>query len=391
MAKNISVGIDIGTYQVKVMVAERSTSKNALLNILGTGYAESRGLRYGYIVNRGDIIKGIKKALGQAEKSSGIRIKRAFLGIGGVTLEGTISNGGTMITRADTEITELDVERVTEESEAALLKKISPNRKIVHTIPIEYKIDKKTLHGRPIGMRGEKLEVKTLSITYMDQHLNDLIQAVEDAGVEVEDVVASPLAASLVTLTRTQKIAGSVLVNIGAETVSLVVFENNLPISLKVFPIGGADITNDIALRLKIPIEEAEQIKLGQLTGSHYSQKELEETVMARLSDIFELIEDHLKKLGKNGLLPAGIILTGGSSGIGAIEDFAKTSLKLPSKIAEVNFTSGLKNTIKDSSWAVAYGLCILGLSDEETESFGLKIARETGTSLLTWIKQFLP
>ena len=389
--KNISVGIDIGTYQVKVMVAERSASNNALLNILGTGFSESRGLRYGYIVNKGDIIKGIKKALNQAEQTSGVKIKKAFLGIGGVTLEGTISTGSTMITRADMEITDLDVERVMEESEEALVKKISPNRKIVHTIPIEYKIDKKILHGRPVGMKGEKLEVKTLSITYMEQHLNDLMQAVEDAGVEIEDVVASPLAASLVILNRTQKIAGSVLVNIGAETVSLVVFENNLPISLKVFPIGGTDITNDIALRLKVPIEEAEAIKVGRLTGTHYSQKELEDTVTARLSDIFELIEDHLKKLGKNGLLPAGIILTGGSSSIGTIENFAKSFLKLPSKIAEVNFSSGLKNTIKDSSWAVAYGLCILGLSEEETESFGIKIARETGSNILAWIKQFLP
>jgi cell division protein FtsA len=301
-----------------------------------------------------------------------------------------MSQGSTIITKADQEITEFDVERVIEESEESLAKKISPNRKIVHTIPVEYKIDKKILHGRPVGMHGEKLEVKTLSITYMEQHLNDLMQAIEDAGVEVEDVVASPLAASLVTLSQTQKIAGSVLVNIGAETVSLVVFENNLPISLKVFPIGGTDITNDIALRLKIPIEEAEQIKMGQLTGTHYSQKELEETIMARLSDIFELIEDHLKKLGKNGLLPAGIILTGGTSGIGAIEDFAKDSLKLPSKIAEINFSTSIKNTIRDSSWAVAYGLCILGLS-EESESFGTRIIIETRNNLLSWIKQFLP
>jgi len=267
---------------------------------------------------------------------------------------------------------------------------MSPNRKVVHTIPIEYKIDKKTLHGRPTGMKGGKLEVKTLSITYMDQHLNDLMQAVEEVGVEIEDVIASPLAASLVTLSRTQKIAGSVLVNIGAETVSLVVFENNLPISLKVFPIGGTDITNDIALRLKVPIEEAEKIKIGHLTGTHYSQKELEDTVLARLSDIFELVEDHLKKLGKNGLLPAGIILTGGSSSIRAIEEFAKSSLKLPSKIANLNFSNGTQNIIKDSSWAVAYGLCILGLSDE-SESFGIKIAKQTGNNLLNWIKQFLP
>ena len=388
--KNISVGIDIGTHQVRVMITERSQSKSIPLNILGTGFAESKGLRYGYIVNREDITKSIKKAIVQAEKSSGIKIKRGNLGVGGVTLEGNISTGSTMISKADMEITELDVQNVIENSEQALIKKISPNRKIIHTIPIEYKIDKKLLHGRPSGMKAEKLEVKTLSITYMEQHLNDLIQAVENAGIEVEEIVASPLAASLVTLSRTQKIAGSVLVNIGAETVSLVVFEDDLPISLKVFPIGGTDITNDIALRLKVPIEEAEQIKVGQLTGTHYSQKELEETVLARLSDIFELVEDHLKKLGKNGLLPAGIILTGGGVGLHTIEGFAKSSLKLPSKIAELNFSTDQNGAIRDSSWAVVYGLCILGLIDE-TESFGIKMARQTGNKLLDWIKQFLP
>jgi cell division protein FtsA len=390
MARNISVGIDIGTYQVKIMVAETSPARTPPLHILGTGFSESKGLRYGYIVNQQDISRSIKKALEQAERSSGTKIKRAYLGVGGVTLEGVNSTGATMISKADSEITDLDVERVLAASEESLVKSISPNRKIIHTIPIEYKIDKKPLLGRPTGMKGEKLEIKTLSLTYMDQHLNDLIQAVEDVGVEVEDVVASPLAASLVTLTRTQKIAGSVLVNIGAETVSLVVFENNIPISLKVFPIGGTDITNDIALGLKIPIEEAEQIKLGSLTGAHYSQKELDEIILARLSDIFELVEAHLKKIGKDGLLPAGIILTGGSSGIQTIEDFAKATLKLPSKIAHLNFSKGAKSVIRDSSWAVSYGLCILGLS-EESESFGIKLAKRTGGNVLNWVKQFLP
>lgn len=372
------------------MMAGRSEKKDELLSILGTGLVGSYGLRYGYIVNKGDVVRAIKKAIGQAEKSSGNKIRKAYLGISGITLEGTQSTGNAVISRADMEITDLDVKKAIEDSEQNLLKKLSPNRKIIHTIPIEWKIDKKLLYGRPSGITGEKLEVKTLSITYMDQHLNDLIQAIEEAGVEVEDVVASPIAASLVTLTRTQKIAGSVLANIGAETLSLIVFENNLPISLKVFAIGGNDITNDIALRLKIPIEEAEQIKTGQLTGTHYPPKELEQTISARLLDIFELIEDHLKKIGKNGLLPAGIIMTGGTSSIRTIEKSAKDSLKLPSKIAEISFRKGNKNNFIDSSWAVAYGLCVLGLS-EEPESFGIKMARRTGSSLLNWIKQFLP
>ena len=152
MTKNIRVGIDIGTYQVKVMMAGRSEKKDELLSILGTGLVGSYGLRYGYIVNKGDVVRAIKKAIGQAEKSSGNKIRKAYLGISGITLEGTQSTGNAVISRADMEITDLDVKKAIEDSEQNLLKKLSPNRKIIHTIPIEWKIDKKLLYGRPSGI-----------------------------------------------------------------------------------------------------------------------------------------------------------------------------------------------------------------------------------------------
>lgn len=390
MAKKIAVGIDIGTNRIKVMVAERISSKSGdPLEILGTGIAESNGLRYGYIVNKGDVVKSLRKALSQAEKAAGMRIKSAYLAVGGVTLEGVEAEGSAVISRADSEITDLDIEKAVKEAERNLEKEISQNKRILHTIPLEYKIDGKKLHGRPQGLKGGKLEVKILAVTYLGQHLDDLVEAVEEARVEVRDVVASPIAASLVTLTKAQKIAGCVLSNIGAETVSIAVFENNMPISLKIFPIGSNDITNDIALGLKIPIEEAEQIKTGKLGGSHFSQKELGEIISARLSDIFELIQAHLKQIGKNGLLPAGIILTGGGSGIQTIEDIAKISLSLPSKTARISF-AGMRTSVKDSSWAVAYGLCILGLS-EEGESSGINVVKETGGSILKFVQKFLP
>ncbi len=186
---------------------------------------------------------------------------------------------------------------------------------------------------------------------------------------------------------------GCVLANIGAETVSIVVFENNIPISLEVFPIGSTDITNDIALGLKIPLEEAEEIKLGNTSNESFSKKKLEEIVEARLSDIFELIEAHLKKIGRSGLLPAGIIITGGGSGLGSLEDFAKLSLKLPSRIASFTMSGNFKSPIKDATWAVAYGLCILGFSsaNEDSQSSGFKMVKRTQKSLTEWVKQFLP
>lgn len=391
MSKNISVGIDIGSYQIKVVVSEAVKEKEKTSpKIIGVGYAESRGLRHGYILNQEEVASSLRAAVGQAEKASGVKIRKAFVSIGGVGLSGITSSGTIIISRADYEITDLDVRKVTEASLSEIPKTLSVNRKVMHTVPIQFKVDGKPIYGKPVGMKGTKLEVKTLFITSLENHFNDLVETLGEAGIEVEDVVAAPIAASLVTLSKTQKIAGCVLANIGSETVSIAVFENSIPISIEVFPFGGNDITNDIALGLKIPLEEAEDLKRGAITGVTYPKKKLDEIIAARLSDIFELIEAHLKKIGRNGLLPAGIVLTGGSSGIETIEDLAKAALRLPSRIAAVNFGEN-KTQVKDASWSVAFGLCILGLSEEDQGLNGIKIAKKAGGDVMGWLKQFLP
>jgi len=392
MAKNFAVGIDIGTYRVKIMVIENPKVERGSPRIIGTGFSDSRGLRHGYIINQSDIIRSIKNALRQAEKTSGVKIKDALLSVGGIGLGSVTTNASVVISRADLEITELDLEKAIDASRSEIPQSVALNRKIIHTIPISYKVDGKPVLGMdPIGMKGTRLEIKTLFIICLENHLDDLVQAVEEAGVEVLDVVASPLAASLVTLSKTQKIAGCVLANIGSETVSIVVFENNIPISLEIFPIGSNDITNDIALGLKTPLEEAERIKLGSITSSTYSKKKLEEIIAARLSDIFELIETHLKKIGRSGLLPAGIILTGGGSGIHLIEEVAKSSLNLPSKITPLQWGATTKETIKDAEWGVTYGLCLLGLHTETGNTFGVEMAKRAKSNIISWLKQFLP
>lgn len=390
MSRNIITGIDIGTYQVKIVIAEHVKGKGKHFpRIIGTGISESKGLRHGYIINQSDVIKSIRDATAQAEHAAKVKIKHAFLSVGGVGLEEIRSRGEAIISRADSEITDLDIKKALDDSEKKAKQRIL-NRKIIHVIPLTYKIDGQKVLGRAVGMQGSKLEVETLFITSFEQHLNDLIQAVEEAGIEVDDVMASPIAASLVTLTKAQKMAGCVLANIGSETVSMVVFEDNIPISLKVFPIGSTDITNDIALGLKVSIEEAEQIKKGAITSTQYPKKRLDEIILARLSDIFELIENHLKKIGKNELLPAGIILTGGGSGIATIEDLARAALKLPSRLAFPRF--GEQSKVKDASWAVVYGLCIWGLTaDDDGGPVGIELAQRTGNRLIELFKRFLP
>ncbi len=402
MSRSHITGIDIGTYYVKVVIAvegdDTETSGPANFpKIIGTGMAESRGLRHGYITNVREVSRSIRKALDEAERRSGVRVKKAFVSVGGIGLGSITSTSSIMVTRADSEVTALDIKRLGEQCEKDIPPTASLNQKILHDIALQYKIDGKVVLGNPEGMKASRLEVKMLYITCLERHLDDLIQAVQEAGVDVQDVMAAPMAASLVTLSKAQKVAGCVLANIGAETVTIAVFENSVPVSLEVFPIGSTDITNDIALGLKVPLEEAEQIKVGAITGNSYPRKKLEEIIEARLSDIFELIEAHLKKVGRSGLLPAGIVITGGGAGLGTIEDMARVSLRLPSRVGSVSFSFSDKlkdkQNFRDASWAVAYGLCIFGLHAEEDAPIStfststIRAAKKIGD----WFKQFLP
>lgn len=387
MSSETIVGIDVGTYQVKVVVVKKSKDKKNLPQIIGTGFAESRGLRNGYIINDSDVTRSVRSAVMQAEKSSGVSIKKVYMSMGGIGLDEIRSHGEVITSRADSEITQIDIDKVIQNSEEHIIETI-PNRKIMHSIPLSFKVDGEDVLGRPQGMKGTKLEVETLFVTTFEQHLNDLVAAIENTGLTVEDIMASPLAGSLVMTTKAQKRAGCVLANIGAETVSIVVFEDGNPISIKVFPLGSNDITNDIALGLKIPLEEAEKIKRGSISSANYSKRKLDEIISARLIDIFELIDSHLKTLKRDGLLPAGIIITGGGSGVATTQDLARATLRLPSRIATLD--PGQNGKVKDASWAVAYGLCIWGASGDGDEHH-VGFNKKTKNTFMRWVSQFLP
>lgn len=389
MAQHYITGIDVGTFQVKVVIVSDGGEKgsSSLPQIIGTGYAESRGLRNGYIINENDVVRSVRNAVAQAEKASGVKVKHAYISMGGIGLDEIHAHGEAITSRADSVITQADIDKAVEACEESIQDKI-PNKKVIHAIPLQFTVDGEKVHGRPHDLKGTKLEVEVFFVTAFEQHLNDLVTAIESIGIKVDDVMASPLAGSLVMLTKAQKRAGCVLANIGAETVSIVVFENNTPISLKVFPIGSNDITNDIALGLKVTLDEAEKIKRGGMSSTPYSKKKLDEIISARLTDIFELIDAHLRKIKRDGLLPAGVILTGGGSGITSVQDLARVSLRLPSKIATLDPAQNGK--VRDASWAVGYGLCIWGMTGTEEES-GINLARHTGNTILNWFKQFLP
>lgn len=362
MAQKIYTGIDIGTHQVKVVIAAAPQSPDSPMQILATASSSSKGMRHGYIVDAKEVARAVRSAVDRASHAARVPVKAARVGMGGVSLEEVRAQAEITLTQSGGIVTAKDIERVIDESEKRALSRLT-NRAIIHVIPLEFRIDGTSISGRPSGLQGNRLGVDTMLLTMLAQHHDDLIEAVEMAGIEVEGVMASPLAASLVTLNKAQKTAGVVLANIGAETLSIVVFDGDKPISLKVFPIGSNEITNALALSFQLPLVEAEQLKRGAVTGSSISQKKMSQVISSRLKDMFMLVNAHLKSIGRERLLPAGIVITGGGAGLTPAIDVAKQALKLPSQIGLPLMLPRV--SALDATWAVAFGLCRWGYAED--------------------------
>ncbi len=393
---HIVVGIDLGTKTTRVVVCEHE-GHTPEPKIIGLGSAPTQGVRHGYIISKNDAVKSVLHALRDAERDAGIVIKHAYVAMGGISLDSETIVTTTSIERPTGEVTDRDIAHALTVCEEQLNQRVM-NRHILHALPLKFHLDGEPVLGNPIGMRGKKLTVKTLFITCLEHHFEDIIEVMHEAGVQVIDVIASPLAASFPAFARAHKMAGCSLVDIGAETVSIAVFENNTIVSLDVFPIGSTDITNDIALGFQIPLEDAEQVKLGSLPKEDpkkFSRSKLDEIIRARLSDIFELIDRHLKEIKRSTLLPAGIVITGGGSSLDSLHDFAKSYLKLPIRTAPALPQSTSKKKNQDSSWYVAYGLCFLPGDSEQARFRGPSPLQQFGQqikqSLAKTLKHLIP
>lgn len=383
--RNIITGLDLGTASIRVVVADLKRGHEAP-QIIALVKKPARGLRSGYIINLDEAAEAVAEAIREAERATNLRLRHAFVGLSDLSLASRLVEGTTAVTRGDSEINELDINRAMDAAQTASTD--LANEEVVHRFPIGYKLDSRKIYGRPEGLKGNKLEVKAALITYSSQHLKDLTRVLEAAGLAVkpDDFIAAPLAASLVTLNKTQKMAGAVLANLGAQTTTMAVFEEGLPVSIQVFPIGANNITNDIALAFKVPLEEAEQIKRGEVAAPA-GKKKLDEIIEARLLDIFQSIENHLKKISRSGLLPAGIVLYGGGAQFHGIDELAKNYFKLPARTADAAIAAASKNQIKDASWATAYGLTYFGLDLPPEERPGIRLAG----SFLKYLKELLP
>ena len=387
MIRNISIGVDIGSTTIRVVVGEfLKGEKNP--KIIGIGEAETKGIRHGYIINIPEAVVSLKNAIFVAENNSGIKIKRAFISIGGVTLRGDTASGVAIISKADGEVTSLDINKALQDCEDNLNLN---NKKVIKVIPTSFKLDAKEILGRPEGMRGTKLEIKALFITCAISHFEDLLEVITLAGIEPIDIMAAPLAGSFIAMSPKQKMVGGALVNIGSETTSLSVYENGILVSLHSFSIGGADITNDIALGLKVSLENAERFKLGNITED-FSKKKLDEIVEARLFDIFELIENHLKKIKRNELLPAGMVFIGGVANTPLLEEFSKSALKLPSRVGTTEIFGNIKTKLRDPAWFTVLGL-IVSPDDNNfySKSSFQNLFRNLKSIIKSNIKQLMP
>lgn len=384
--QEFSIGIDIGTHMSRVIVVNKNDTAE-LPEIVAVAACESRGMRSGYITHIGSAKETLANLLKSLKDQSNIEVKKANVSIGGISITSVISSGEAVVSKADGIITQIDIDRAISEA----VKKIDlTNREILYTLPIVYKIDGKEVLGRPIGMRGSKIMAQVFFVVCLGQHLTDLIDLFTENGIEVENIIASPIAAAGIALSENQRQNGAMLANIGAETVSTIVYERGMPLSLQVFPIGGADFTKDIALGLKIPIEEAEQIKMGRSQGAH-SERKLTEIIEARLRDIFEILEKHLKKINRDALLPAGIVITGGGSHISQIESLARNTLRLPCRTGIPEHLLQMKPRIRDVSWMVSYGLAVYKSTDETQRPKNTGSGMGFGKKIKSFLHDLMP
>ncbi len=390
-SRNITVGIDIGTYSTNTAVLEMMKKEGAT-KILSLSSAPSFGVRKGDIVDVKEAAKSIKNSIKQAEKSAGISIRSVYVSINGSNLSSSVSKGIVAVSRTDGEITESDVKRSIAVCESNIPR--MANKSIIHTFPLSYKIDNEITEKNPVGMKGGKLEAETMFVTTLSQNLNHLIKSVEMAGLKIEDIIAAPIAASRIILERKQKEVGSLLLDVGGGTASLTVFEEGMPISVGVFPFGGDNITNDIALVLQISLSEAEKLKhilnVENTEIDRQTNKKLNDIIEARLNDIFELTTNHLKKINRERLLPGGVVLTGGSSNLTNVVYLAKNYLKMPTDLGVVLGLETKEKKFFDGKWSVALGLAYYGL-DETPMYSGIEMINKTKKFLSRWLKTFIP
>ena len=414
MAKeSIIVGLDVGTCFIRTVVA-KVRADQFKPQIIGVGQTPSFGLRRGVVVDVDETVKNITQAVQEAERSSGLSIERVYTSLSGSHILPRTSKGVVAVSRADGEVSQEDVSRVVSAASAV---SILQNREILHVLPRGFMVDSQDGIREPVGMSGARLEVDALVIEGATPFIKSLTKAISEAGLEIEELVLAPLAASRAALSKRQKELGVLALDLGGGTVGLTAFEEGDIIHSCVLPVGSSHITNDIAIGLRGSIELAEKVKLeyGTASVAEIGKKDIidlsklgleEKTVVprtqvveiieARLCEIFDLVNKELKRIDRQGLLPAGIVLVGGGAKMPGLVDLAKEELKLPAQIGFPLELEGVIEEVDDPAFATAIGLILWGMDNRRRiNNRGIALPQisisPTVNKIKNWLKGFLP
>lgn len=402
------VGIDIGTTKVCTIVGEvRETD----IYVLGVGIEPSHGMRKGMVTDVNALSASISSSVHKAERSSGYEIGRAFVSVAGGHIESINSTGAVGISNTrGVELVDLD-----RAMDAARAVPLPHGREVLHVIPRNYTLDGQTNLRSPLGMLGFRLEVEAHIITAGTANIRNLEKCVESAGVYVDRFILNPLASGDVVLTPEEREAGVMVVDVGGGTTDLALFVDGAVWHTAVIAVGGQHITNDIAHVLHLPLELAEAVKLqyghadpkavspleafpiqpfGEELPSKVQRSDLALIVNARVAEIFELVLKEIKRSGYDGLLKAGIVLTGGSSLLPGIKTVAADVLRMPVRVAQPEHITGMAEALKNPSYSTSVGLLKLGLimdlEDDRRKGFGANGKSRPGPNLGRFLRRAL-
>lgn len=399
--QNYIVGLDFGSNNIKCAVGEiKRDNKLSLINMLKM---PASGIRKGAVEDIGEAIYSLNNIISEVKKISKNSTKNVYLGVGGADVKVQSSRGSVAVSRADNEIDSEDINRAVDASRAVPL---PPNRMVLHAITREFIVDGVGDIRDPLGMVGNKLEVNSLIIDSFVPTIKNLTKAAESAGAGIAGLILSPLASVRSVLTKNQRELGTALIDIGFGKTCIGIYEENKLLHTAIFPVGSGNITNDLAIGLKTSIPTAEMIKLsfGSALSKEASRREnielqkidskakgiitkkyVAEIIEVRLAEIFEFVNNELKRIGKNSKLPGGAVLVGGGSKLPGIVELAKQELRLPAQIGVPDLTSveidklnlGLQpEDLEDPEYACALGLLMSGndrMTETASNSFSIK------------------
>ncbi|WP_305072552.1 cell division protein FtsA [Propionivibrio sp.] len=399
--KEIIVGLDIGTTKVVALVAE--VSPDDRLNIIGMGSQDSRGLRKGVVVNIEDTVATISRVIQEVELMADCKVKDVYTGIAGSHIRSFNSNG--MVAIKDKEVTTMDVERVIETARAM---PIPADQEILHILTQEFIIDDQDGIREPIGMSGFRLEVKVHIVTGAVSAAQNIVKCVRRCGLEVNDLVLQPLASSYAVLSDDEKDLGVCLIDIGGGTTDIAVWTQGAIRHTSVIPIAGDQITNDIAMALRTPTREAEDIKckfgcalsdladpedvldvagVDERPSRKLSRRALSDVIQPRVEELFELVQAELRRSGFEDVLSSGIVLTGGSAVMPGMIELGEEVFHMPVRLGFPKYSGALADVIQTPRFATSYGLLLEALTQRKR---GVKV-RETRDvkQIFGWMKSW--